>query len=124
MTNELESPALRTDSLPSPADLTPAIYESPESLPPLPSPPLQSALVDLGRALPPTLIAEFLESHQPWVNIQYWRAMMDRGSRWEGLVVPANAIKHRYDIRWLNPLGRGTYGKVIPVSNHSLHIVA
>jgi hypothetical protein len=65
-----------------------------------------------------------LEPHPPWGATQYWDAMMNRNSIWEGIAVPASVIKRRYDIHWRNPLGRGTYGRVIPVRNHSLQIVA
>ena len=45
---------------------------------------------------------------------------MDRNAQWEGVVVPANVIKRRYDINSRNPLGRGTFGRVLEVCNAKL----
>jgi hypothetical protein len=38
---------------------------------------------------------------------------------WEGIELPFEAIKARYDINWERPIGRGGYGKVLEVSHEA-----
>jgi len=73
-------------------------------------------------ALPPTKDAELDEPHQPWGATQFWDAKMDKNSQWEGMAVPSYVIKRRYDINWKNPLGRGTFGRVLEVRNSQYHV--
>lgn len=84
-----------------------------------PSPNVSEAEESFPRyfALPSSKGAEFEDPHQPWGASQYWKGKMDQNSQWEGLVVPSDVIKRRYEINWKEPLGRGTFGRVLEVYN-------
>jgi hypothetical protein len=48
-------------------------------------------------------------------------ALRASAARWEGLVVTSNSTKSRYDINWRNPLGWGTFGRVVEVVTPQHH---
>jgi hypothetical protein len=109
----------RTEQVGQPESLTSTINPEEEGLEETldPSPNVSEAeeLRFPQLALPPSKGAEFEEPHQPWGASQYWKGKMDQTSQWEGLVVPSDVIKRRYDINWKEPLGRGTFGRVLEV---------
>ena len=88
-----------------------------------PSPKVSEAEESFFRypALPPCKGVEFEDPHQPWDAKQYWKGKMDQNSQWEGEVVPFDVIKRRYDINWKEPLGGGTFGRVLEVYNPQDH---
>jgi hypothetical protein len=108
----------RTEQVGQPEGLTSTINPEEEgleeTLDPSPNVPESEELPFLHYALPPSK-GEFEEPHQPLGASQYWKGKMDQNSQWEGLVVPSDVIKRRYDINWKEPLGRGTFGLVLEV---------